>query len=67
MANHKRRNTTIHIMDDPDGEDKSTEEIVEVATKYYKDIFKYEVKPDINIATDFSMKETWLQRKRMQG
>jgi hypothetical protein len=41
-------------VDGPDGEAKSIEEIVEVATKYYKDLFKHEVKLDINIFLFFS-------------
>jgi hypothetical protein len=53
VANQRGRKTTIDSVDGPDGEAKSIEEIVEIATKYYKDLFKHEVNPDINIATDF--------------
>jgi hypothetical protein len=60
VANQRGRKTTIDSVDGPDGEAKSIEEIVEIATKYYKDLFKHEVKPDINIATDFFLKEKWL-------
>jgi hypothetical protein len=53
VANQRGRKTTIDSVNGPDGEAKSIEEIVEITTKYYKDLFKHEVNPDINIATDF--------------
>jgi hypothetical protein len=53
VANQRRRKTTIHKMDDPAGEVETTEEIVEIATSYYKELFKYEARPDIRIEDNF--------------
>jgi hypothetical protein len=53
IANQKRRKATIFSLDGPNGEAKSTKEIIAVATEYYKDLFKHEVRPDINIAGSF--------------
>jgi hypothetical protein len=49
VANQRRRKTTIHRMEGHAGEVETTEEIVGVATNYYKEIFKYEARLDIRI------------------
>jgi hypothetical protein len=53
VANQRRRKITIHSLDGLDGVVESTEDIVEVATKFYKGLFKFEPRPDINISRDF--------------
>jgi hypothetical protein len=53
VANQRRRKTSIFNLDGPNGEAKSTEEIIVVATEYYKDLFRHEVRPDISIDEGF--------------
>jgi hypothetical protein len=53
VANQRRRKITIHSLDGLDGVVESTEDIVEVATNFYRDLFKFEPRPDINISRDF--------------
>jgi hypothetical protein len=52
-ANQWRRKTTIHSVEGPAGAVDTTEEIIEVATQYYKDLFRYELRPNLNIEEDF--------------
>jgi hypothetical protein len=40
-------------MEGPEETVQSTEEIVEVATNYYNELFKFEPSPNINISSDF--------------
>jgi hypothetical protein len=58
VANQRRRKTTIHSLDGLDGVVESTEDIVKVATNFYKGLFKFEPRPDINISSDFFEEET---------
>jgi hypothetical protein len=44
---------TLFSMDGPEGIVESTVEIIEVASTYYKELFKFESKPDINIDKQF--------------
>jgi hypothetical protein len=53
VANQRRRKTTLHSLDGVEGTVETTEEIVKVATNYYRDLFKKEMKHDINIDPDF--------------
>jgi hypothetical protein len=53
VINQRRRKSIIHKMEGPAGEVENTEEIVEVATNYYKDLFKYEARPKIRIYENF--------------
>jgi hypothetical protein len=53
VANQRRRKTTLHSLDGVEGTVETTEEIVKVATNYYRDLFKKELKHDINIDPDF--------------
>jgi hypothetical protein len=53
---NQRRKTTLHSLDGPDGAVETTEEIVKVATDYYRELFKKELKPDIDIDPDFFSK-----------
>jgi predicted ATP-binding protein involved in virulence len=39
VANQRRRKTTLFNLDGPEGMVQSTEEIIKVATDYYKDLF----------------------------
>jgi hypothetical protein len=43
VAKHRRRKTTIHSIEGPDGPVDSIEGIIGVATQYYKELFKFEL------------------------
>jgi hypothetical protein len=45
--------TTIYSIEGPEGIAGTTEAIIEVATKYYKELFKFESRPNINISENF--------------
>jgi hypothetical protein len=53
VANQRRRKTTMLSLDDHEGTVQSTEEIIKVATKYYKDLLKFEPRPNISIDDNF--------------
>jgi hypothetical protein len=53
VVNQRRRKTTIFSVEGPAGVVNSTQEIIEVATQYYKDLFKFEPRPNLNIEEDF--------------
>jgi hypothetical protein len=53
VANQRRRKNNVHCMEGPEETVQSTEEIVEVATNYYNELFKFEPRPNINISSDF--------------
>jgi hypothetical protein len=53
VANHRRRKTLVHSIDGPDGEVNRIEDIIQVATQYYKDMFKFEHRPMINVNNGF--------------
>jgi hypothetical protein len=53
VANQRRRKTTVHTIEGPDGAVDSTKEIIEVATQYYKNLFRFEPRPDIKLSEGF--------------
>jgi hypothetical protein len=53
VANQRKRKTTIYDIEGPEGAVNSTEDIIKVATQYYKDLFKFEPRPNINISSNF--------------
>jgi hypothetical protein len=53
VANQRKRKTTIYDIEGPEGAVNSTEDIIKVATPYYKDLFKFEPRPNINISSNF--------------
>jgi hypothetical protein len=53
VVNQRRRKTTIFSVEGPAGVVNSTQEIIEVATQYYKELFKFEPRPNLNIEEDF--------------
>jgi hypothetical protein len=53
VANQRRRKITIFSVEGPAGAVNSTQEIIEVTTQYYKDLFKCEPRPNLNIEEDF--------------
>ena len=57
VANQRRRKTTIHQMVGPEGVATETVDIQRIATDYYKDLFRYEKKEDININDEFFLEE----------
>jgi hypothetical protein len=52
----QRRKTNICALDGPAGTMTKIEEILEVATKYYKELFKAEDRPNTNIFENFFSK-----------
>jgi hypothetical protein len=57
VANQRWRKTTIHTIEGTDGAVESTEGITEVATQYYKDLFKFEPRPNIKLSGEFFSNE----------
>jgi len=57
VANQRRRKTTIHQMVGPEGVATETVDIQRIATDYYKNLFRYEKKEDININDEFFLEE----------
>jgi hypothetical protein len=53
VANQRKRKNTIYDIEGTDGVVSSTENIIKVATQYYKEIFKFEPRPQINISNNF--------------
>jgi hypothetical protein len=54
VANQRKRKTTIYDIEGPEGAVNSTGDIIKVGTQYYKDLFKFEPRPNINIFSNFS-------------
>jgi hypothetical protein len=57
LANQRRRKTTIHSVEGPDGVADNTTDILKVATEYYKTLFSYESRPNVNIYAEFFSRE----------
>jgi hypothetical protein len=57
VANQRKRKMTVCNMNGPKGIVETTKEILKVASNYYKDLFKYEARPDINIDEHFFSQE----------
>jgi hypothetical protein len=57
VANQRKRKTIIHSIEGPVGAVENTEEIIRVATDYYKGLFKYEPRPVLKIVEDFFREE----------
>jgi hypothetical protein len=56
VANQRKRKTSIHSIEGPRGTTDTTEKIIEVATQYYKDLFKFEPRLNMNILDSFFSK-----------
>jgi hypothetical protein len=56
VANQRKRKTSIHSIEGPGGTTDTTEKIIEVATQYYKDLFKFEPRLNMNILDSFFSK-----------
>jgi hypothetical protein len=56
VANQRKRKTTIHSLDGSVGTMNKVEGILEVATQYYREPFKYEDRPNMNIAGGSSLR-----------
>jgi hypothetical protein len=63
VTNQRRRKTSIFSMEGPAGAVNSTQEIIEVATRYYKDHFRYEPRPNHNIEENFFSAEERLKEE----
>jgi hypothetical protein len=57
VANQGRRKTTIHSVEGPDGMTNNTFDILKVASEYYKNLFRYEPRPNVNIDAEFFSRE----------
>lgn len=53
----QRRKTTIFSLDGPDGTVETNEETPDVASEYYKNLFKFEPRPEMNISNEFFSRE----------
>jgi hypothetical protein len=63
---NQRRKMTVCNMDGPKGTVETTEEILKVASDYYKDLFKYETRPDINIDEHFFSQEEKVSKEERE-
>jgi hypothetical protein len=52
-AANQRRKTTVHTIEGHDRVVDSTKEIIEVVTQYYKNLFRFESRPDIKLSEGF--------------
>jgi hypothetical protein len=56
--------TNLFSVDGPEGTVETTKTIIDVATNFYKELFKGEPRPNINTAMFFLLtKKMFLQRK----
>jgi hypothetical protein len=53
VANQRRRKTLIHSLDGPNGPTSELGEMLEIATSFYKDLFKVENRRGIALTDDF--------------
>jgi hypothetical protein len=67
VANQRRRKTAIFSMEGPAGEVNSTKEIIEVANQYYKGLFRYEPRPNLNIEENFFSVDERLREEEAMG
>jgi hypothetical protein len=64
VANQWRRKTIVHTIEGPDGAVKSIEEIIEVTTQYYKNLFRFEPRPNIKLSEEFFTNEEKISKER---
>ena len=53
VANQRKRKTTIHTLDGPDGPISDTKDMLHIASNFYKDLFKYEPRNGFKLSKDF--------------
>jgi hypothetical protein len=53
VANQRRRKKQISVLDGPSGPVTKVKEMLTVATNYYKDLFRWEARPDIRLDQNF--------------
>jgi hypothetical protein len=53
LANQRRRNKMIPMLDGPDGPVTETKKMLDIAKTYYKDLFGAEERPDIRLLYNF--------------
>ena len=53
LANHKHRKNHLSELMGPSGPVTSTDDMLEVATNFYKDLFAYEPKPGLHLGVGF--------------
>ena len=53
LANHRHRKNHLAELNGPDGPVTNTEDLLDVATTFYKKLFSYEQKPDIHLDDGF--------------
>jgi hypothetical protein len=63
VANQRRRKITIHSVEGPEGVVDNTNDILKVATQYYKNLFKYELSQKQKIDENFFNSDEMLKAK----
>jgi hypothetical protein len=53
LANQRKRKKTLAILDGPDGTVESTEEMLQIASTFYKNLFAKETRSDFSLGDDF--------------
>ena len=53
VANQRRRKKQITLLEGPEGNVEDTADIIKLVVQYYKTLFGYEVKLNIDLADDF--------------
>jgi hypothetical protein len=63
VANQRRRKKQISVLDGPSRPVTEVKEMLTVATDYYKDLFKWEARPDIRLDQNFFADEEKVTRE----
>jgi hypothetical protein len=66
VASQRSRKTTLFSLDGPDGAVETNEGMLDVTTKYYKKIFKFEPRPEMNIFNEFFSREEKVSREELE-
>ena len=53
VANQRRRKKLISALEGPQGPATEIKDMLKVASDYYKDLFKFEERPEIRLCRDF--------------
>jgi hypothetical protein len=57
VDNQRRRKKMIHVLDGPDGPETETDNMLKIATEYYKNLFSFGTRPNIRMRPDFFSNE----------
>jgi hypothetical protein len=67
VASQRRRKTTIFSLDGPDGAVETNEEMLDAASEYYKNLFKFEPRPEMNISNEFFSREEKFSKEESES